>query len=58
MSDRDSWFVAQFWQTLQQEMGIELHFKTTFHPQRDGKSERVIQIVEDMLRAGLQRKHE
>ena len=32
-------------------MGIELSFNTTFHPQTDGQSERVIQVVEDMLRA-------
>ena len=32
-------------------MGIELHFCTAFHPQTDGQSERVIQVVEDMLRA-------
>ena len=49
MSDRDSRFVARFWQSLQQEMGTELHFSTTFHPQMDGQSERVIQVMEDML---------
>ena len=32
-------------------MGTELHFNTAFHPQRNGQSERVIQVVEDMLRA-------
>ena len=32
-------------------MGTELHFCTAFHPQMDGQSERVIQVVEDMLRA-------
>ena len=51
MSARDSRFVARFWQSLQQAMGTKLHFSTAFHPQMDGQSERVIQVVEDMLRA-------
>ena len=53
MSDRDSRFVARFWQSLQQAMGTKLNFSTSFHPQMDGQSERVIQVVEDMLRACL-----
>ena len=53
MSDRDSRFVARFWQSLQQAMGTKLNFSTAFHPQTDGQSERVIQVVEDMLRACL-----
>ena len=32
VSDRDSRFVACFWQSLQQEMGTELHFSIAFHP--------------------------
>ena len=36
VSDHDSRFVAWFWQSLQQAMGIELHFSTAFHPQLDG----------------------
>ena len=31
--------------------GAELRFSTTFHPQTDDQSERVIQVVEDRLRA-------
>ena len=51
MSDRDSWFVARFWQSLQQAMGRELRFSTDFHPQMNGQSERMIHVLEDMIRA-------
>ena len=32
-------------------MGTEIKLSSAFHPQTDGQSERVIQILEDMLRA-------
>ncbi|XP_028051369.1 uncharacterized protein LOC114256014 [Camellia sinensis] len=50
VSDRDPKFVSRFWQSLQEVMGTELKFSTTFHPQTGGQSERTIQTLEDMLR--------
>ena len=50
MSDRDTHFTSRFWKELQSALSIRLNFSTTFHPQTDGQSERLIQILEDMLR--------
>ena len=50
VSDRDSRFTSNFWRGLQKHLGTELSFSTAFHPQTDGQSERVIQILEDLLR--------
>ncbi|KAA3474392.1 DNA/RNA polymerases superfamily protein [Gossypium australe] len=49
--DQDSHFTSRFWQKLCKALGTRLDFSTTFHPQTDGQLERVIQILEDMLRS-------
>ncbi|KAG8499058.1 hypothetical protein CXB51_005458 [Gossypium anomalum] len=50
ISYRDPQFTSRFWSKLQEALGTQLHFSTAFHPQTDGQSKRVIQILEDMLR--------
>jgi hypothetical protein len=47
--DRDSRFTSRFWQSLQKEMGMELKFNIAFHPQIDGQSKGMNQILMDML---------
>ena len=51
ISDRDPRFTSRFWGKLQTTLGTRLKFSIEFHPQMDRQSERVIQIMEDMLRS-------
>nr|GFB60889.1 reverse transcriptase domain-containing protein [Tanacetum cinerariifolium] len=43
--------VTWFWVSLQKALGTQLDLSTAYHPETDGKSERTIQTLEDMLRA-------
>ena len=45
VSDRDSRFTAAFWQELMKTLGTELNLSTANHPETDGKSERFIKTV-------------
>jgi hypothetical protein len=51
ISDRGAQFVARFWEQLQHALGTKLIRSSAYHPQIDGQTERVNQILEDMLRA-------
>nr|GEV06875.1 putative reverse transcriptase domain-containing protein [Tanacetum cinerariifolium] len=51
ISDRDGRFTSRFGKTLQKALGTQLDISTAYHPQTDGQSERIIQTLEDMLRA-------
>jgi hypothetical protein len=45
----------KFWERLHETLDTQLHFSSAYHPQTVGQTERVNQILEDMLRAcGLQ----
>ncbi|KAA3461431.1 Retrovirus-related Pol polyprotein from transposon 17.6 [Gossypium australe] len=48
--DRDLKFTFRFWCKLHEALGSKLNFSTPFHLQTDDQLERVIQVLEDMLR--------
>jgi hypothetical protein len=51
VSNRGPQFVAKFWRSFHKLMGTTLNYNIAFHPQTDGQTERVNQVLEDMLRA-------
>ena len=51
ISDRDPRMTSLFWRGLFENLGTKLKFSSTYHPQMDGQTERVNQVLEDMLRA-------
>ncbi|GJR84255.1 hypothetical protein Tco_0155040 [Tanacetum coccineum] len=51
ISDHNSHFTSRFRQSMQEALGTRLDMSTTYHPQTDGQSGRIIQTMEDMLRA-------
>jgi transposase InsO family protein len=51
ISNRGTQFVALFWEQLQKSLGTIVIRSSAYHPQTDGQTERVNQILEDMLRA-------
>lgn len=51
ISDRDKLFTAAFWKTLWAKLGVALNVSTAGHPQTDGQTERMNQVVEQYLRA-------
>jgi hypothetical protein len=49
--DRGSIFMVQFWEQLHDCLDTHLIRSLAYHPQTDGQTERVNQIIEDMFRA-------
>ena len=50
VSDRDSKFTSRWWREVHRLLGIKLLMSTSFHPQTDGASERVIRSITQILR--------
>jgi transposase InsO family protein len=51
VSDRGPQFVAKFWEAFHNSLGTKLLHSSAYHLQTSGQTERVNQILEDMLRA-------
>jgi hypothetical protein len=49
ISDRDVKFTSTFWKELFAGLKTNLNFRTSYHPQTDGQTERTNQIIEYML---------
>jgi transposase InsO family protein len=51
VSDRGTQFTSKFWERLHETLDTKFCFSSAYHRQTDGQTERVNQILEDMLRA-------
>ena len=53
ITDRGSTFASKFWRSLMDQLGVDHKLSTAYHPQTDGQTERLNQIVETYLRMYL-----
>jgi transposase InsO family protein len=51
VSGRGPQSISKFWEVLHKALGTKLLHSSAYHPQTNGQTERVNQILEDMLRA-------
>ncbi|KAL2104492.1 hypothetical protein VUR80DRAFT_344 [Thermomyces stellatus] len=53
ITDRGATFASKFWRSLMDQLGVNHKLSTAWHPQTDGQTERINQILETYLRAYL-----
>lgn len=51
VSDRDAKFTSRFWTAFFEAVGTSLNLSTAYHLETDGQTERVNQVIEDILRS-------
>lgn len=51
ISDHDVKFTSKFWRAMFQSLGTLLNLSSAYHPETEGQTERVNQVIEDMLRS-------
>jgi hypothetical protein len=51
MGDRDKRWLTAFWKQPSKDLRMNLNFSTAYHPQSDGQTERINEIIEAYLRA-------
>jgi len=51
VSDRDTRFTSKFWTSLMQLLQVKLNHSTSFHPESDGRTQRVKETLEQYLRS-------
>jgi hypothetical protein len=51
VSNKGTQFTSRFWKRLHEALDTQLRFSSACHPQTDGQTKSVNQILEDMLRA-------
>ena len=50
VSDRDTVFTSKLWSEIMRLLDISQDMSTAYHPQTDGQTERVNQVLEQYLR--------
>ena len=50
ISERDHMFTSIFWTSMQSALGTQLNLSLAYHLETDGMTERVNQVMEEMLR--------
>jgi hypothetical protein len=51
VSDRDTIFVGHFWRNLWKNLGTNINFISSYHPQTDGQTEVVNKSLGNILRS-------